>query len=311
MKQKPVYLTNEVPETCVNKRLDQVLAELFPQHSRTRLQQWIKTQQVTVDGKHLKPRDKVQPGQRIIVDAAIEEQGSWEAQPISLDIIYEDDAIIVINKPIGLVVHPAAGHPDSTLVNALLHHDPELKNIPRAGIIHRLDKNTSGLLVVAKTLEAHTKLVNELQQRLIKREYEAVVNKVMTAGGTIDAPIDRHPKDRKRMAVVASGKPAVTHYRVIKRFAKHTHIKVMLETGRTHQIRVHMAHIHHHIVGDPVYGGRYNSPLPEFKRPALHARRLGLTHPVSGEYMEWETPLPQDMQDLLSYLTTQNRHTAA
>ena len=303
MKQKPVHLTNEVPENCANKRLDQILAELFPQYSRSRLQQWIKTQQVTIDGKYLKPRDKVQPGQKIIVDATLEEQGDWEAQPINLDVIYEDDAIIVINKPVGLVVHPAAGHPDKTLVNALLHHDPELKNIPRAGIIHRLDKKTSGLLVIAKTLEVHTKLVQELQQRQIKREYEAIVNGVMTAGGTIDAPIGRHPRDRKRMAVVASGKPSVTHYRVIKRFAKHTHIKVMLETGRTHQIRVHMAHIHHHIVGDPVYGGRYNSPLADFKRQALHARRLGLTHPVSGEYMEWEAPLPNDMQELLRYLT--------
>lgn len=285
IKQKPINLAANIPEELANNRLDQVLAKLFPEYSRTKLQTWIKAGYVN-----------------ITVNAMLEPQERWEAQPIKLDIIYEDDDIMIINKPAGLVVHPAAGNPDSTMLNALLHHDSELNKLPRAGIIHRLDKDTSGLLVVAKTLTAYTKLVAELQARKIKREYEAIVNGVMTAGGTIDAAIGRHPRDRKRMAVTASGKPAVTHYRVIKRFDKYTHIKVMLETGRTHQIRVHMAYIHYPIVGDPVYGGRYKCPLATFNRQALHARRLGLNHPQTGEYMEWEAPLPKDMQQLLKKL---------
>ncbi len=285
-----------------NKRLDQALAELFPQYSRARLQSWIKSGHVLVDGKILKPRDKVHSGQNIILTPIIEPQEQWEAQKIPLNIIYEDDDIIVINKPAGLVVHPGAGVRDKTMLNALLHHAPELAKLPRAGIIHRLDKDTSGLLVIARNLEAHTKLVAELQARNIKREYEAVVVGVMTAGGTIDAPIGRHPKDRKRMAVVDSGKPAITHYRVIKRFTSHTHIKVMLETGRTHQIRVHMAYIHYPIVGDPVYGGN-RAKYKNFKRQALHAKYLALIHPRTGKQMEWEAPLPDDMRQLLKELS--------
>jgi 23S rRNA pseudouridine1911/1915/1917 synthase len=291
-----------IPENLDNKRLDQALAKLFPEYSRTRLQAWIKAGQVTVDGKVLKPRDKVHTGQNIIVTPIIEPQEHWEAQPIVLDIIYEDDDIIIINKPAGLVVHPGAGTRDKTMLNALLHHAPELTKLPRAGIIHRLDKDTSGLLVVARNLKSHTKLVADLQQRNIKREYEAIVVGVMTAGGTIDAPIGRHPKDRKRMAVVVFGKPAITHYRVIKRFKAHTHIKVMLETGRTHQIRVHMAHIHYPIVGDPVYGGN-KARYKNFKRQALHAKCLGLIHPRTGKQMEWHAPLPNDMQWLLEELS--------
>lgn len=301
-----------IPEYLDNKRLDQVVAELFPEYSRARLQAWIKAGQITVDGKILRPRDKVHTGQHVEINPIIEPVETWQAQPITLDIIYEDKDIIVINKPAGLVVHPAAGRPHSTMLNALLYHAPKLANLPRAGIIHRLDKDTSGLLVVAKNLKAHTKLVAKLQERKITREYEAIVNGVMIAGGTVNAPIGRHPRDRKRMAVITGGKPAITHYRVIKRFRAHTHIKVILETGRTHQIRVHMAYIHYPIVGDQVYGGRQKVPagineelkqhLQNFKRQALHAKRLGLIHPVTGKKMEWQVPLPKDMQQLLKML---------
>ena len=294
-------LKTTIPAHLDNKRLDQALAELFPEYSRARLQAWIKAGQVTINGNTLKPRDKIHTGQNIIVNPIIEPQERWEAQQIPLDIIYEDDDIIIINKPPGLVVHPGAGTRDKTMLNALLHHAPELAKLPRAGIIHRLDKDTSGLLVVARNLKSHTKLVTELQHHNIKREYEAIVVGVMTAGGTVDAPIGRHPKDRKRMAVVPSGKPAITHYRVIKRFKAHTHIKVMLETGRTHQIRVHMAHIHYPILGDPVYGGN-KAKYKNFPRQALHAKCLGLIHPATGEQMEWQAPLPDDMQGLLKKL---------
>jgi 23S rRNA pseudouridine1911/1915/1917 synthase len=303
-----------IPEHLDNKRLDQAVAELLPEYSRTRLQAWIQAGQITVDGKILRPRDKVHTGQHVKISPIIEPIVTWQAQPIPLNIIYEDRDIIVINKPAGLVVHPAAGRSHSTMLNALLHHTPELANLPRAGIIHRLDKDTSGLLVVAKNLKAHTKLVAELQKRHITREYEAIVNGVMTAGGTVNAPIGRHPQDRKRMAVVTSGKGklAITHYRVIERFRAHTHIKVILETGRTHQIRVHMAYIHYPIVGDQIYGGKQKMPkcineelkqyLQNFKRQALHAKRLGLIHPTTGKQIEWQAPLPEDMQQLLRLL---------
>jgi 23S rRNA pseudouridine1911/1915/1917 synthase len=242
----------------------------------------------------------------------LEHDERWEPEPIDLDIVYEDEAILVINKPAGLVVHPASGNWQGTLLNALLHHDASLDTVPRAGIVHRLDKETSGLLVVARTLEAQTSLVEQLQERSLTREYDAVINGVLTGGGKVDAPIGRHPVDRKRMAVVGNGKPAVTHYRVAERFRAHTHIKVKLETGRTHQIRVHMAYLKHPLIGDPVYGGRLRMPpasgemmqqmLRRFPRQALHASRLGLLHPVSGEYMEWEMPLPEDMVQLLEVL---------
>jgi 23S rRNA pseudouridine1911/1915/1917 synthase len=226
--------------------------------------------------------------------------------------VFEDDDLLVINKPPGLVVHPAAGNPDGTLLNALLHHAPDLAALPRAGIVHRLDKDTSGLMMVARNLAAHTRLVADLQARDIRREYLAVVNTVLTAGGEVDAPIGRHPVDRKRMAVVSGGKPAVTHYRVVERYRAHTLVRLRLETGRTHQIRVHMAHIHCPVTGDPVYGGRLRQPrgagellrtvLQGFRRQALHAERLAFRHPGSGEPVSWEAPVPPDMQELIEAL---------
>ncbi len=301
-----------VPEEAAGKRLDQVLAELFPDYSRSRLQQWVKGGQVLVDGRQPRPRDKVWGGEQVAVSAMVEVETDWQGEAIPLDIVYEDEALLVLNKPPGMVVHPAAGNREGTLVNALLHYAPELQHVPRAGIVHRLDKDTSGLLVVARTLESHTALVAQLQARSVSREYQAVVMGVLTAGGTVDAPIGRHPVQRKRMAVVESGREAVSHYRVVERFRAHTHVTVRLETGRTHQIRVHMASIRHPLVGDPVYGGRLRLPagaseplkaaLRGFKRQALHAAALGLDHPRTGEPITWSVPLPDDLVQLLEVL---------
>jgi len=310
------HLSARIPETMAGRRLDQVLSELFSHYSRSRLQQWIREGRVTVDGQELRAKDKVQGGELVEVRAAVEENVQWQAQAIPLVIVHEDPALLVINKPPGMVVHPAAGNREGTLLNALLHHAPELAGIPRAGIVHRLDKDTSGLLVVARTLTAQKRLVEQLQARTLEREYDALVVGVMTAGGSVDAPVGRHPVQRKRMAVTGGGKPAVTHYRVAERYRAHTWIKARLETGRTHQIRVHMAHIHHPLVGDPVYGGRLRLPrkttaaaserlveaLRGFRRQALHAGRLGLVHPESGESMQWQAPLPDDMVELIDAL---------
>ncbi|MEP1213611.1 MAG: 23S rRNA pseudouridine(1911/1915/1917) synthase RluD [Marinobacter sp.] len=301
-----------VPPEHSDRRLDQAAAELMPEHSRSRLQGWIKSGALTVNGKACKPRDKVMLGDKLELDAEPEAQVSWQAESISLDIVYEDEHLLVINKPAGLVVHPAAGHADGTLVNALLNHAPEVENLPRAGIVHRLDKDTSGIMVVARSLIAHTSLVDQLQTRTMGREYEAIVVGTLTGGSTVDAPIGRHPRERKKMAVVPTGKPAVTHYRLIERFAAHTHVRCKLESGRTHQIRVHMAHVKHPLVGDPQYGGRLRLPkgttdelrdvLAGFQRQALHARQLTLEHPRTGELMSWEVPLPEDMEALLAAL---------
>ncbi|MCP4992416.1 MAG: 23S rRNA pseudouridine(1911/1915/1917) synthase RluD [Gammaproteobacteria bacterium] len=294
------------------KRLDQALAKLFPDFSRSRLQQWIKQGKVILDGRPCGVRDKVIGGEWVELEAVQEAQVECHPQDIPLDIVFEDGDLLVVNKSVGLVVHPAAGNPDGTLQNALLHHDPELIHLPRAGIVHRLDKETSGLLVVAKTQRAHRSLVEQLQARAFDREYRAIVQGVMTAGGTVNEPIGRHPVHRIRMAVVRDGKPAVTHYRVLERFAAHSFVKVNLETGRTHQIRVHMAHIHYPLVGDPLYGGRLRIPkgaseplrqaLHDFRHQALHARRLGLEHPSTGEWLQWEAPLPEDVSELLNSL---------
>ncbi len=302
----------QAPETSAGQRLDQLLAELCPDYSRSRLQHWIKTGRVLLDGRASRAREKLRGGEHIAVKPEPEPEVADQGEEMALEILYEDEALLVVNKPAGLVVHPAAGNPRGTLLNGLLAHHPPLAQVPRAGIVHRLDKETSGLLVVAKTLMAQNALVRQLQARSVKREYRAVAQGVMTAGGTVDAPIGRHPVNRLRMAVTDSGKPAVTHYRVLQRFRAHTYIKVELETGRTHQIRVHMAHIHHPLLGDPLYGGRLKLPpdageemavtLREFRRQALHALRLTLQHPLHGETLSWEAPLPVDMQRLLAVL---------
>ena len=307
-----IQLSAEVPSELGGQRLDQVAAQIFAEHSRSRLAGWIKEGRLTVDGAVLRPRDIVYGGARLVLEAEREAQVEFLAQDIALNIVFEDEHLLVIDKPAGLVVHPAAGHADGTLLNALLHHAPELASVPRAGIVHRLDKDTTGLMVVAKSLEAHTNLVAQLQARTVSRIYEAIVVGVVTAGGTVDAPIGRHSQQRQKMAVNKTGKPAVSHYRVLERFRAHTHVRVKLETGRTHQIRVHMAHIHFPLVGDPVYGGRFRIPpaanpllvesLRDYPRQALHARFLELEHPASGERMGWESELPDDFVELLNLL---------
>jgi len=307
-----IHLSARIPTRDAGRRLDQVLAELFPDFSRSRLQQWLKAGDVLLDGAVVAPRYRVFGGEAVAIDAGLPADSDVKAQAIALDIRYQDEFLLVVNKPAGLVVHPAAGNPDGTLQNALLHYDAALAALPRAGIVHRLDKDTSGLMVVARTLAAHKSLVGQLQARSVHREYQALVQGEVTAGGSIDAPIGRHPRDRLRMAVVASGKPAVTHYRVAQRFAAHTLLLARLETGRTHQIRVHMASIHHPLVGDPLYGGRLRMPagasarlreaLGGFKRQALHARRLELCHPASGETVGWEAQMPADFADLVATL---------
>jgi len=293
-------------------RLDQALARLFADYSRSRLQGWIREGRVRVDGAVLKPRDKVFAGQQVELTAVLDAQVPCRPQSIPLEIVHEDEHLVVVNKPAGLVVHPAAGNPDGTLQNALLHHDPRLERLPRAGIVHRLDKETTGLMVVARSPLAHRRLVEALQARRIKRHYQALVVGRPTAGGTVEAPIGRHPVQRTRMAVVEGGKPAVTHFRIAEALRIHTLLDVELESGRTHQIRVHMAWIHLPLVGDPVYGGRLKLPpkadeatveaLRAFRRQALHARRLELEHPATGEPLAWEAPLPEDFAALLEAL---------
>ncbi|WP_111415360.1 23S rRNA pseudouridine(1911/1915/1917) synthase RluD [Billgrantia lactosivorans] len=307
-----VEAQQRVPVTLAGCRLDQAAAELFADHSRERLKGWIKQGALTVDGRPGKPKDKMAGGEWLQLAAELEEEVRFEPEAIPLDVIHEDDEVLVIDKPAGLVVHPAAGNPDGTLLNALLHHCPGLATVPRAGIVHRLDKDTTGLMVVAKSLAAQTALVEQLQARTVSREYDAVSVGVMTSGGTVDAPIGRHPKDRKRQAVHAGGKPAVTHYRVVERFRAHTHVRCRLETGRTHQIRVHLAHRRFPLVGDPVYGGRLKLPagasealknlLRAFPRQALHARKLAFRHPASGQPVEFRAALPDDLLLLIDYL---------
>ena len=301
-----------VPAAAAGRRLDAVLAELFPEYSRSRLSAWIKAGQVTVDGAPARPRDPVHGGETIVLDAVEEVQTHAVAEDIPLDVLYEDEHVFVLDKPAGLVVHPGAGYPAGTLVNALLHRDPALDKLPRAGIVHRLDKDTSGVMVVARTLQAHTALVAQLSAREVHRQYLAIVVGALVSGGTADAAIDRHPRDRLRMAVREDGKDAVTHYRLRERFRAHTALECRLETGRTHQIRVHMAHLKHPIVGDPLYGGSLRLPkgasedliaaLRGFKRQALHAEVLAFAHPVTGEAIRCEAPVPADMQALMALL---------
>jgi 23S rRNA pseudouridine1911/1915/1917 synthase len=305
-------LEEEVTSELSGRRLDQAMSELFADYSRSRMQKWIKAGRVTLNHKQQRARDKVSAGDTIRLRIEDEQLVEAISQPIELDIRYEDEHLLIINKPAGLVVHPAAGNPDGTMLNGLLHHDPSLQELPRAGIVHRLDKETSGLLVVARTLKAHKRLVELLQAREIHREYRTIVNGVMISGGSVDEPIGRHPLQRKRMAVVHSGKPARTDYRVLQRFRAHSLLQVKLHSGRTHQIRVHMAHINYPVVGDPLYGGRLKIPagaseelknvLRNFRRQALHAFKLGFEHPEDGKWMEWECAIPHDMQQLLTEL---------
>lgn len=312
-----IELEAVVPEQLSGSRFDQIAAQLFPDYSRARLQLWIKSGELTVEGQAKKAREKLVAGEQLLLAAEVEDEERWLAEDISLDIVYEDEALLVVNKPAGLVVHPAAGHASGTLLNALLAHDPNIASVPRAGIVHRLDKDTTGLMVVAKTLAAQNHLVNQLQARTVSREYEAIVMGSMTGGGKVVADIGRHPRQRKKMAVVLlNGKEAITHYRLIKRFQSHCHIRCMLETGRTHQIRVHMAHIKHALIGDPLYAGRPRIPkgaseelinaLRGFGRQALHARRLSLLHPLTDEEVTWEVPLVDDMVALLAVLTEED-----
>ena len=317
MNAQTLELSLIIPPEQAGQRLDQALAALLPDYSRSRLKAWIESGEVRVDGAVARPRDKVFGGESIALIAALPAETHAAPQDIPLVLVHEDRHVFVVDKPAGLVVHPGAGNPHSTLQNALLALDPKLAILPRAGIVHRLDKDTSGLLVVARTLPAHTALVRMLGEREVHREYEAICRGVMTAGGTVDAPIDRHPTDRVRMAVRDGGRESVTHYRVIKRFRAHTHVRVQLETGRTHQIRVHLAHAGFPIVGDRVYGGRLALPkgasealrqaLREFPRQALHAARLKFDHPVTGRPVDCHSPLPADMRGLLDMLAADGR----
>lgn len=297
-------------------RLDQVAVALFPDFSRSKLQSWIKAGVLTVDGAVLRSKDKVSVDQMLQLCTQLEPEVSWSGEDIPLDICFEDEHVLVVNKPAGLVVHPAAGHAGGTLVNALIHYAPELDCLPRGGIVHRLDKDTSGIMFVARSPLAHRSLVEQLSARTVKREYAAVCIGALSGGGTINEPIGRHPHARTKMAVVHNGKPAVTHFKVAERFGNHTAITVNLETGRTHQIRVHMAHRHHPLVGDPTYGGRPRIPsgasaalvdgLRQFSRQALHARHLAFDHPASGERLELGTHLPDDLEALLALLRAED-----
>lgn len=301
-----------VPLEQAGRRFDQVLAELFPEFSRSRLTAWIKSGEALLDGIEAKPKQALRGGETLTVWVTPTIETVAEPEPIDLDLRHADDEVIVLHKPAGLVVHPGAGNPRGTLVNALLHFDAKLAELPRAGIVHRLDKDTSGLMVVARSLRAHAALVQQLSSREVHRQYLAVVGGAMVAGGTVNAPIGRHPSDRIRQAVTESGREAITHYRVRERFRSHTLVECKLETGRTHQIRVHMAHVRHPLVGDPLYGGNLRLPrgatevlveaLRGFKRQALHAESLAFVHPASGETLSFSSTLPDDMLRLLATL---------
>lgn len=308
-----ITLSAKVQPEQMGQRLDQTLAELFPDYSRSRLKTWIEEDLVSLDGKVANiPRTKVYGGEQVQISVEVEDETHFEPENLPLNIVYEDEHILVINKPKDFVVHPGAGNPRGTVLNALLYHYPQISEVPRAGIVHRLDKDTTGLMVIAKTIPAQTQLVRDLQQRKITREYEAVAFGIMTKGGTVDEPMARHPTKRTAMAVHPLGKPAVTHYRIMEHFRNYTRLRLRLETGRTHQIRVHMAHIAHPLLGDQTYGGRPRPPknaseefmavLRNFQRQALHAIMLRLEHPITGELMEWYAPLPEDFVELITAL---------
>ena len=301
-----------IPDRLIGQRIDSAMAQMLPDYSRSKITTWVRSGGALINGKTFKPKEKILGGEIVTLNIKAEKTNDWKAEDIPLDIVFEDNNIIVVNKPVGLVTHPGAGNWTGTLANALLHYDPSLANLDRAGIVHRLDKNTSGLMVVARSELAQKNLVEQLQTHAVSREYSAIVYGHMISGGTVDEPIGRDPKDRIRQAVVEDGKDAVTHYRVIDRFAHHTHVKAILETGRTHQIRVHLSYIGHPLIADPMYGGKIRFPkkaddhlknaLKKFNRQALHAKKLTLTHPITLEQMSWKAPLPQDLQDLLKVL---------
>jgi 23S rRNA pseudouridine1911/1915/1917 synthase len=301
-----------IPSRMIGLRLDASLAEMLPDFSRSKITKWIKSGDALINGKIFKPKDKASGNEIVFLTLNQKQSNDWAAEEIPLDIVYEDKDIIVINKQFGLVTHPGAGNWSGTLANALLYYDPALSSLDRAGIVHRLDKNTSGLMVIARNEKSQKYLVEQLQNHSVDREYSAIVYGHMIAGGTVDQPIGRDPKDRVKQAVSMSGKDATTHYRAIERFKSHTHVKAILETGRTHQIRVHLSHVGHSLIGDPMYGGRVRFPkkasvelkdaLLNFKRQALHSKKLSLAHPVSGQVMSWKATLPDDMKELLEVL---------
>jgi len=305
-------LTIIIPERMTGDRLDVALSEMLPDYSRSKITSWIKSGDALINNKAFKPKDKVNGSQMVSLSLNKKQNNDWSAENIAINIIFEDEDIIIINKPFGLVTHPGAGNWNGTLANALLYYDPELSKLDRAGIVHRLDKNTSGLMVIARNEKSQKYLVEQLQSHSVVREYSAIVYGHMISGGSINDPIGRDPKDRIKQAVSSNGKDATTHYRVIDRFKSHTHVKVILETGRTHQIRVHLSHIGYPLLGDPMYGGRVRFPkkaseilkesLLGFKRQALHSKKLTLNHPSTGELMSWKAPLPDDMLELLAIL---------
>ena len=302
-----------IPERMTGQRLDVALSEMLPDYSRSKITAWIKSGEALINHKPFKPKDKVNGSEMVELTISQKQNNDWVGEDIPLNVIFEDDDIIVLNKAVGLVTHPGAGNWSGTLANALLYYEPKLATLDRAGIVHRLDKNTSGLMVVARNEKSQKYLVEQLQKHSVSREYSAIVYGHMVAGGTIDEPIGRDTKDRVKQAVSSHGKEAVTHYRVIDRYQNHTHVKAILETGRTHQIRVHLSHIGYPLMGDPMYGGKVRFPkkadvilkeaIVNFKRQALHARKLTLTHPISGELMSWKAPLPEDMLALLDVLS--------
>jgi 23S rRNA pseudouridine1911/1915/1917 synthase len=305
-------LTIIIPERMTGYRLDVALSEMLPDYSRSKITAWIKSGDALINNKAFKPKDKVNGSQMVMLSLNKKQNNEWSAENIALNIVFEDEDIIVINKQFGIVTHPGAGNWTGTLANALLYYDSSLSKLDRAGIVHRLDKNTSGLMVIARNEKSQKYLVEQLQSHLVDREYSAIVYGHMIAGGTVDEKIGRDPKDRVKQAVSMSGKDATTHYRAIDRFKSHTHVKAVLETGRTHQIRVHLSYVGHSLIGDPMYGGRVRFPkkaseelkeaLLNFKRQALHSKKLTLTHPISGESMSWKAPLPDDMLELLEVL---------
>ena len=301
-----------IPNRMTGERLDSSLSEMLPDYSRSKITAWIKSGDALIDGKSFKPKDKAIGAEIVCLTLNQKQNNDWSAEKIPLNVVYEDEDIIVINKQFGLVTHPGAGNWSGTLANALLYYDPGLSKLDRAGIVHRLDKNTSGLMVIARNEKSQKYLVEQLQRHSVDREYSAIVYGHMIAGGSVDEPIGRDPKDRVKQAVLMSGKDAITHYRAIDRFKSHTHVKAILETGRTHQIRVHLSYVGHSLIGDPMYGGRVRFPkkasdelkdaLLNFKRQALHSKKLTLTHPISGESMSWKASLPDDMLKLLEVL---------